>query len=773
MFFSSSSGSNSPVWKPLLLSDDVGPHDTSLSIKGFTIPQATGSANYGEAAKLICEGGSSCSGPGKCHVYAPLAAPEESLPVIVPGHEFKTDPDTCPSPFLGFALGMPANNGRGTFKDRLFKKRCWLDVGSNLDEVSRRLLEFVDFEEEDEIEMCASITPAVADSNPYAVLEKASTDCCSRTKVLDGKARTLVRWYEKMGLRRSHWPREGIQCSELRGSVRSCFDAQLPVSWELSFKTISKVDFDVCRFCSRFDDDKIEEWKRDRMASVDYDEEHLALFEKCVSMNVPDRWDDRRTPFIPSGNATLNHRRVEGGNWVVEEFSDECSPKLVWSKGKPRVVTLYSEYNTRILTPLHHSLYSRLRKRDWLLVGDPRDEHIQNLNGGGDYVSIDYSQATDRIKSRYVQILVDVLKRKSCGLSEEEERCLDVLGELRFDGGLAESGQPMGSVMSFPMLCIINKTNIDMALGSLMDLGRIGLEEYRSIRLKINGDDGLIKEPRAGEVMLLDAVRDNSFKIGLSLNVEKTMVDSELAEINSTLFRKGKIVKKFNASAVWMKPEMEDVLGFAYEASTDLETFRKIVRGNLHILRTQKEKKLHSLPYAAQMVCRKDKRIRAALVSVPTLIRPPVVNPFSVEVEPEGYFLPRDRIEGAIHGAIEKAREGAIARAGVRKGRFKSGFTPDAVSFSSLLKTPLPGPAVTLSCFVQAWRDEMLERAMCEDERERGDLPYEPAEILESGEGALIARMEEFIRDYRELVSTPPRKSVFEVNVAEDFISFT
>jgi len=690
---------------------------------------------------------------------------------LIPGHEFETDPDTCPSPFLGFALGMPARNRRGSFKERLFKKRCWLDVGSDLDEVSRRLLVFADLGDGDE---CATITPAVADSNPYAVLEKAPTDCCSRTKVLDGKARTLVRWYEHLGLRRKGYSRSGIQCSELRTAVRSCFDTQLPVEWELSFKTISKIDADVCSFCGLNDDDKIDEWKQDRMADVEYNEEHLALFEKCVSMNVPDRWDDRRTPFMPSGNATCHSSRRKGGNWNEEEFSDECIPKLVWSKGKPRVVTLYSEYNTRVLTPLHHSLYTRLRKRDWLLVGDPRDEHVQSLNGGGDYVSIDYSQATDRVKSRYVQILVKVLKQKSCGMSEEEERCLDVLSELRFDGSLAQSGQPMGSVMSFPMLCIINKTNIDMSLGSLMDSGRIGLEEYRSIRLKINGDDGLIKEPRAGEVMLLDAVRANSAEIGLCLNVEKTMVDSELAEINSTLFRKGVLVKKFNASAIWMKPEMEDVLGFAHEASTDLETFRKIVRGNLHILRSQECKNLHALPYYLQMVCRRDKRIRAALVCVPVRKRPAVVNPFPVEAEPEGFFLPLDRRDSAVSGAIDKARPGALERAGVRRARFRTRVVDDAVSFSSLLKVPPAGPAVTLSCYVEAWREELRERNSMEDERERGDLQYEPAEILESGKGSLITRMELFIRDYKELVSTPPRKSVSESKSGgDDFIPFT
>jgi len=327
--------------------------------------------------------------------------------------------------------------------------------------------------------------------------------------------------------------------------------------------------------------------------------------------------------------------------------------------------------------------------------------------------------------------------------------------------------------MSFPMLCIINKTNIDMALGDLMDSGRIGLEEYRSIRLKINGDDGLIKEPRKGETMLLAAIRKNSSEIGLTLNVEKTMVDSKLAEINSTLFSEGKLVKKFNASAIWMKPEMEDVLGFALEATTDLETFRKSVRSNLHILRSQQDKGLNRLPHPFVMVCRKDKKIRAALTCVPLSKRVPEVNPFPVEAEPPGYFLPRDRVDDAVAGAVRKARPGAIARAAERKGTFRTKVKRDAVSFSSLLKKPLPGPAMTLSCYVDAWREEMYERVLLEDERERGDLPYEPEEILESDEGTLITRMEDFIRDYKGLVSTPPSKSVDVEELAVDFLPFT
>jgi len=441
-------------------------------------------------------------------------------------------------------------------------------------------------------------------ANPYAVLHDEGDGKCSLSGRLRARAKVLVKFYEELGMTRSakEIPQQ-IICGGLRPAVRQCFVDQMSPIDELSFRTIQKLEKSCCKGCEPRFLGKLDQWKEARFHPVAVDYDHLERFKRALRSNVEKGWDQRRAPFIPNGNATRRFTRKDGGNWNVEEFSDSCRYELVFSSGKPRVVTLYSAENTRVLAPLHYSLYDMLKRRGWLLVGEPTDQHVSGLNGAA-FLSFDYSSATDNIKREYVKAAVSVLEEQADHLEPDEIEALRVLSSLVIDGRETFTGQPMGSVMSFPLLCVINKTVVDMALTAMLERKEISFREWSGHRLLVNGDDLLTREPRTGTNLRGEVIIQGS-KVGLVVNEEKTMVSERDGEINSTYFQDGHKLRKFNASSLWMDAGVEDVLGFAAQATSDGRTFRKVVRRNLRTLAKQSDKHLTEIhcpwsPYVAR-----------------------------------------------------------------------------------------------------------------------------------------------------------------------------
>ncbi|UTQ50838.1 MAG: RNA-dependent RNA polymerase [Erysiphe necator ourmia-like virus 82] len=517
--------------------------------------------------------------------------------------------------------------GAHTFRDGLLSKRATYDPEWVITEAIARLGPQEDKEIvtdkvlEEYLEPLTNSNDQALEANPYAVLHDEREDGCTASGRLRGRAKKLVKFYEELGMTRSakEVPQHMI-CGDLRSAVRQCFIDRLSPIDELSFKTIQKLEKSCCKFCLPRFEQKLDQWKQARFQPVAVDVEHLGKFRRALRQNIEKGWDRQRAPFIPNGNATRRYRRKEGGNWNVEEFSGECRYELVFSSGKPRVVTLYSAENTRRLAPLHYSLYSMLKRRGWLLVGEPTDQHVRGLTGAS-FLSFDYSSATDNIKREYVKVAVEVLEEQADYLSEEEIQALRVLSNLVIDGKETFSGQPMGSVMSFPLLCVINKTVVDMALSAMLDRKEISFNECVRHPLLVNGDDLLTREVRGNTDLRGEVVRQGS-QVGLVVNEEKTMVSESDGEINSTYFQDGCKQRKFNASSLWMDAGVEDVLGFAAQATPDGKTFRKVVRRNLHTLAKQPDKHLREIPLSLVAVCRKDKQIRKAITSLPVSVAP-------------------------------------------------------------------------------------------------------------------------------------------------------
>lgn len=512
------------------------------------------------------------------------------------------------------------------------------------------------------------------DKNPFSILynleprDKVAAPpptSCTRMKRYKGKCKKIVKLLAvEQNLKPINRQPKNISCGTLRASVRSMYAQELTLVQELSIKTSMKVESQPCDFCKEHQEsNKMELWKKSRTKETLVSESELADFGIAFAKNIPQGWNKRKSPYVPNGHATKECGRRDGGNWNSGVFDDQVKIVQVHSSGKPRIVTLYSEHNVRVLTPLHNSLFSFLKGRNWLLVGSPTSERLRYLSEGCEgkvWHSFDYESATDNIKTAYVQRAVEILINKGEGLSEDEERCMRVMSQLSIEGEAASTGQPMGSPMSFPLLCLINKTVVDLALTDLLIEGEIGFKEWSRHRCLINGDDLLTKGTSSGD--LVACVARRGAQIGLVTNREKTMSSPEYAEINSSVFKNCTRQKKTNVAALWMGADVPDVLGFAHESCVSGRGFRMVVTNNASRLARNKIKTCVDLPFARKEILMSSKRLKTALMSRPSCDVPNATNLFPVVPVPAGYDLTREEENATLCREVEKAREKGVWR---------------------------------------------------------------------------------------------------------------
>jgi len=512
------------------------------------------------------------------------------------------------------------------------------------------------------------------------------------------------------------------------------FPPELTLVQELSIKTAAKAEVQPCHFCENLQKMRLDDFRKARSSPVSVEESALDAFSRSFAANVPDGWNEKKVPYIPNGHGAFAARRKEGGNWVEEPFNEDCRLELVYSSGKPRVVTMYSSYNVSVLTPLHHSLYSFLKRRGWLLVGKPTEERLRQLiehQQNRSWLSFDYESATDNIKTAYVRRAVEILISKGRGLSEDEVRCLRVVSNLRLDGESANSGQPMGSPMSFPLLCLINKTVVDLALTDLLERGEIDFKEWSRHRCLINGDDLLTTSTSGG--CLVSAIARHGENVGLKVNREKTLQSMEYGEINSTVFRHCVEQKKTNVASLWMGAGVDDVLGFAYESRLTPRGFRMVVERSATRLARQKIKTTVLLPWAFRESAASSSSIKRALNSVPCAELPAPPNLFPVEPKPVGFSITRDEEATALAQRVRQVRErgsyksipAELKRINVLRKRVTSRVSDKKCKPMALLK-PAKKPERednVLSIFARFWERKRKEELLAADPPEVVNLP--------------------------------------------------
>lgn len=249
-----------------------------------------------------------------------------------------------------------------------------------------------------------------------------------------------------------------------------------------------------------------------------------------------------------STNGSIKHCTSTTGSkpFVQSEFVDAClngvDRKLstrsfltvVQSAGKPRPLSKFSA-DALHLKPLHKAIYDRLSGFSWLNRGDFTSDGLRRA--GFSYVegellfSGDYKSATDNLSIEVAEaILSELLKNTVSVPGSIKHYALSILRPILFNLDLdiedfsPRRGQMMGSLLSFPLLCIQNRIAFLWAGHS------VGIDCSKFPCL-INGDDILFRSGPHFGAHWMETVST------LSLEVEKTKtsVSAQYGSLNSTL----------------------------------------------------------------------------------------------------------------------------------------------------------------------------------------------------------------------------------------------
>nr|UYL95437.1 MAG: RNA-dependent RNA polymerase [Lianyungang Botou tick virus 3] len=248
--------------------------------------------------------------------------------------------------------------------------------------------------------------------------------------------------------------------------------------------------------------------------------------------------------YVPDQQGCLEVPRLEGGTLAVPS-TYVCSDSqlstvrvgVAKTKGKFRTVTMQSAYVKRVLKPVHAALYDHLSSFGWLVRGDvKRDDYdavISDLRKGELLISGDYTAATDNIYLEVVTAIVEVLAE--CPELTEEERKVLVgsFSNLRWISSKGKEhpilrGSMMGNLVSFPLLCLLNKAAFDICCDIFYGAG-----SHR--RGRFNGDDCLFPGTRS----FFTLWRTVTGTFGLKVNESKTGISRHWCDLNSQPARVG------------------------------------------------------------------------------------------------------------------------------------------------------------------------------------------------------------------------------------------
>lgn len=204
---------------------------------------------------------------------------------------------------------------------------------------------------------------------------------------------------------------------------------------------------------------------------------------------------------------------------------------------KVRVITKGPPLTYTYLKPLQRFLHRILRNHPvFQLVGKPVNDQVlysqqmDYLKTGESLNSGDYNDATNKIKSWVSECVVFHLSQgRNLGLSKDDtDLFVKSLVHHLINGKDQETGQLMGSIMSFPVLCIANAA-LCRASMEVSEKRVISLEEAR---LLINGDDCLFPLNEEGREFWIRM----GHVMGLEVNTGKSFFSREFCNINSRDF---------------------------------------------------------------------------------------------------------------------------------------------------------------------------------------------------------------------------------------------
>nr|UTQ48832.1 RNA-dependent RNA polymerase [Monilinia fructicola botourmiavirus 2] len=249
----------------------------------------------------------------------------------------------------------------------------------------------------------------------------------------------------------------------------------------------------------------------------------------------------KKMGYVADQQGCLEVEKEFGGTLAADDSEGRVNVVRVGTaktKGKWRVVTMQSAYVKRVLRPIHEAVYNHLSGFGWLVRGDVKSSDflgaVRGIRVGEDIISGDYEAATDNIYLPVVQMIVDVIAEEGKNEMTEEERSVLVgsFHDLKWEsktGGLHSilRGSMMGNLVSFPILCLLNKACFDLVCDYFHDPS-----EKRERYGRFNGDDCLF----TGNKDFFRKWIEVTGWFGLVVNVTKTGTSTRYGELNSNCF---------------------------------------------------------------------------------------------------------------------------------------------------------------------------------------------------------------------------------------------
>jgi len=285
---------------------------------------------------------------------------------------------------------------------------------------------------------------------------------------------------------------------------------------------------------------------------------YLKFVRKTAARLFPVGWDvtyrEHCYTTSPPLSSTLENSRAKGGcmstTLVQSEFLEQTlgtsrlksssvvtRPMVVQSAGKPRPLTKFSQ-DCLVLKPLHKSIYDRISRLGWVCRGDVTAEKLDRagfLSDRGSLISGDYKSATDNLPLEVAEEILRIALSRASRVPEGiSDYALKILRPLFLHDGEeveAVSGQQMGSLLSFPLLCVQNYIAFQWAVRQ-----HFGHADVPKIPVLINGDDILFQVVDPGRTFYSSWVRVVG-AVGLEVEQTKTSVSDDYGSLNSTLLR--------------------------------------------------------------------------------------------------------------------------------------------------------------------------------------------------------------------------------------------
>jgi hypothetical protein len=251
-------------------------------------------------------------------------------------------------------------------------------------------------------------------------------------------------------------------------------------------------------------------------------------YEKSVASNSPPL-----TSCVGSKRAELGAfgiiRKSELDQYSLGErpiVAYDCDLQTIVSAGKARVL-VKTPASWNALRPLHQSIYDHLSREDWLLRGKPSLKRIGKLMKGMKkdemLISGDYESATDLLSIEVAETLLSEMKRSSRFVPslvwEGAVKSLRPFINAKSGRYEVKRGQMMGSLLSFPLLCLQNYCATTYILGDRPML--------------INGDDLATRGTKKEYEKWLAELP----KLGLVPSVAKCGFRRSVITINSEYFQ--------------------------------------------------------------------------------------------------------------------------------------------------------------------------------------------------------------------------------------------